>query len=220
MERGWVPPRVSTPTAVSLKGARHGPAALATASCPETAATHPQRNPWLCRRRCSPAHSTADATRSARGKSRASSSCRRVQKCGEGERACARRIKRRLPSLVSRTLGILGAVAPAACSPPRLTAEALREKPFLEAASMAPRTRWWWEGGEGRALEPQASCGTHILFPPRTSWLRKVTRSQRAAGPFPATHRAPAQSLDQPGPPSYCSPFLKPPGSCRCRQES
>ena len=128
--------------------------------------------------------------------------------------------KKRLPSLVSRTLGILGAAAPAACSPPRLTAEALREKPFLEAASMAPRTRWWWEGGESRALEPQTSCGTHILFPPRTSWLRKVTRSQRAAGPFPATHRAPAQSLDQPGPPSYCSPFLKPPGSCRCRQES
>ena len=162
--RGGLPPRVSTPIVVSLKGVRHGPAALATASCPETAATHPQRNPWLCRRRCSPAHSTADATRSARGKSRASSSCRRVQKCGEGERACARRIKKRLPSLVSRTLGILGAAAPAACSPPRLTAEALREKPFLAAASMAPRTRWWWEGGESRALEQQTSCDEHMLL--------------------------------------------------------
>ena len=93
--------------------------------------------------------------------------------------------KKRLPSLVSRTLGILGAAAPAACSPPRLTAEALREKPFLETASMAPRTRWWWEGGESRALEPQTSCGTHILFPPERAGYAKSPEANVPLAPSP-----------------------------------
>ena len=115
-------------------------------------------------------------------------------------------------SAVIETLGTTLRAFPPAGSAPLITLDrrAERKPLFFSPPKRNPR-RHVQEKGFPFCFSPLAV---------RARCLHRVTRMPRASDPGLSEHRVPARFLGPVAPPSYYSPFLKPPGSCRSRPKS